>query len=242
MPHRLRLLPHLSLALLLAACPGGKATTEGDSATATDTDTATTTTGGPVTGDPAVTTSSATQDTDSCQPIPCDGCPDGCIGQSVCNGAQASCVCECEGVTTGDVTGETTSAPLTSTDTGTSAETSTGADTDTGTSDTTGTTGEPAIACGGDEPYFPEFDRSCSEPADCAVVFHQLDCCGSLAGLGISTEVAKDFAEAEAECAAQYPMCDCVAMPTVADDGSSTPDDSAIEVTCLDGQCISYLP
>jgi len=91
-------------------------------------------------------------------------------------------------------------------------------------------------------PFFPEFDRSCAEPADCALVLHQVDCCGSLAALGISDDAAKLFSDAEAECMLQYPQCDCAAQPTVADDGSSTPDTNSIEVSCVDGQCRSFVP
>ena len=91
-------------------------------------------------------------------------------------------------------------------------------------------------------PSFPEFDRSCAVTIDCALVLHQIDCCGSLAALGISADAAKLFAEAEAVCAMQYPQCDCLAKPTVADDGNSSPDNNAIAVSCVDGECRSFVP
>lgn len=216
------------LVLLLAACPAGKGNTGGESTTDVTGTTApsTSTTAG---NDTVVTESSATQDTGGCAPIPCDECGPGCTAQLVCIGSQASCECDCEEVTGGGSVAGSTSAQESS---------STGATGTTGT----GTTGAPAIVCGGDMPFFPEFDRSCAESADCALGFHQLDCCGSLAALGISAEAAKLFAEAEAECMLQYPQCDCATKPTVADDGNSSPDNNAIQVSCVDGQCRSFVP
>lgn len=237
-------------ALFLAACPTGKGSSDGEATAGSTGATADSTGTGPIsttgtTNDSAVTDSSATQDTASCQPIACDDCAEGCIGSSFCDGPVSLCECACETVSTSDGhttgAGESTSTPGTSTTTTDTSDT-TGTTGTTDTTGTTGTTGEPAIACGGDAPFFPEFDRACAEPADCALVFHQIDCCGSLAALGISGDAAKLFAEAEAECTMQYPQCDCPAQPTVADDGSGTPDNNTIEVTCLDAQCLSFVP
>ena len=230
-------LPCLTLALLLAACPAGKGTTTaGEASTTVAAATDIGTTGTTASSATAVTEGVATQDTDHCEPVPCD-CPDGCTPHQVCDGSQASCQCDCEDVSSSG--GESTSTPGTSTSTTTSGDTTSG-DTTSGT--TSGTTGEPAIACGGDDPYFPEFDRICGEMADCVLVFHQLDCCGSLAALGIDADAAELFAEAEAECVTQYPQCDCAPQPTVADDGSNTPDNGLIAVTCLNGLCLSFVP
>ena len=243
--------PQLSFVLLLAACPAGKGTaTAGEAGTTGTTVAAATdigTTGTTASSATAVTEGVATQDTDHCEPVPCD-CPDGCTPHQVCDGSQASCQCDCEDVSSSG--GESTSTPGTSTSatttgdttSATSSDTSSGTTSDTTSDTTSGTTGEPAIACGGDDPYFPEFDRICGEMADCVLVFHQLDCCGSLAALGIDADAAELFAEAEAECVTQYPQCDCAPQPTVADDGSNTPDNGLIAVTCLNGLCLSFVP
>lgn len=221
--------PCLPLVLLLAACPAGKGNTTGD--TTADT------------GDTAVTTATTTTASDSsgvassepttggCAPIPCDQCGDGCVGQLVCIGSQASCECDCEDPSTTSPSGSTsTSSTASSTDA-------------TGSTGSTGSTsGEPTIVCGGDMQVFPEFDRSCAVTMDCALVLHQIDCCGSLAALGISADAAKLFAEAESVCAMQYPQCDCLSKPTVADDGNSSPDNNAIAVSCVDGECRSFVP
>lgn len=210
----------LPLILLLAACPAEKGSTAGettaDTRTTSDATANGTTAGSHTTG----TASSATEaTTEGCAPIPCDQCGGGCVGHLVCIGSQSTCECDCEDPS------------------------STGQSTSTGAASSAGpTTGEPAIVCGGDMPFFPAFDRSCAAPTDCALVLHQLDCCGSLAALGISGEAAPLFAEAEAECVMQYPGCDCLAKPTTADDGNSSPDLDAIEVGCVDGQCRSFVP
>ena len=113
-----------------------------------------------------------------------------------------------------------------------------------GTASTGGTTGESTggggIVCGGDMPVFPEFDRTCMGDGDCSLVFHQVDCCGSLVAWGLSNDAAKLFAEAEAECEAMYPACECATQPTLLDDGSSTENNDKIAVTCQAGSCFSF--
>ena len=116
-------------------------------------------------------------------------------------------------------------------------------DTSTGEPDSSsGTTGEQPIMCGGEDPYFPPIDRSCTTNRDCAIVFHQIDCCGSLLAWGINGAVAKAFGEAEAMCAEQYQECECAPMSTVADDGKIVDDVNLVAVACTDGECQSYVP
>ena len=146
-------------------------------------------------------------------------------------------------VQVGGATGDTsTGAGVTtssSADTGSSGSSS---DATTGTGTTDATTGEPAIMCGGEDPYFPPFDRSCVSDRDCSIVFHQIDCCDSLLAWGINGAAGKAFAEAEAECVAQYPDCDCPTQPPIADDGKTVDDLNLIEVACMDGECKTLVP
>lgn len=144
----------------------------------------------------------------------------------------------------------TSGAVFTSTD-GLTGDTSTGTGVTTGgsmdtssgeTGSSSGTTGEPAIMCGGEDPFFPSFDRSCTVDLDCAFVFHQIDCCGSLLAWGINGESAKLFGEAEAVCHEQYPACRCAPMATIADDGKTVDDPSLLEVACTDGECRTVVP
>ena len=144
----------------------------------------------------------------------------------------------------------TSGAVFTSTD-GLTGDTSTGTGVTTGgsmdtssgeTGSSSGTTGEPAIMCGGEDPFFPSFDRSCTMPSDCTIVFHQIDCCGSLLAWGLNGEAGKPFGEAEGECQAQYPACRCAPMPTIADDGKTVDDPNLLEVDCMEGMCQTVVP
>jgi len=141
--------------------------------------------------------------------------------------------------TVGATTDETSTGPGQTTGSTTDSSSS-GATDDTGTTDAT--TGEPAIMCGGEDPYFPTFDRACTTNPDCDLVYHQVDCCGSMVVLGIRGDAAKAFSEAEAECVAQYPVCRCVPQFPVADDGQVSSDINLIEVACTDGECRSFVP
>ncbi|HEY0135744.1 MAG TPA: hypothetical protein VGB85_16785 [Nannocystis sp.] len=100
----------------------------------------------------------------------------------------------------------------------------------------------PEVACNEDPPVFPDFDESCGVAEDCAIVFHQIDCCGSKAAWGVNADVAKAFGDAEAMCVMQYNQCDCPTLPPVADDGKSAEDPALIQVDCNDGQCQTYVP
>ncbi len=97
------------------------------------------------------------------------------------------------------------------------------------------------VACDETPPRFPVFARACVAPADCFVVEHQIDCCGSHLATGVSTDVVGDFGRAEALCRAQYPRCRCAARPTVADDGSVTMGVPAT-VDCVAGTCTTSFP
>lgn len=104
------------------------------------------------------------------------------------------------------------------------------------------TTTGAGVDCSMDPPTFPQFDRACVEASDCALVFHQVDCCGTRVAWGLSGAASEPFAEAEATCVDQFPRCDCATKPTVADDGEPSVDDATIGVTCKDGSCFSFVP
>lgn len=225
-------------AILLAACSPGKGGTDSDTSTGDASTTASTTAsaadnGATATDAPpdttavsevsnitgistvATDTGPATTGPAECtdSPPPCAACDVGCFVLECVDGTWA-CGCEPCDTTGTDDTGAGTTA-----------------------SETTG----GAVMCNGDPPQFPEFDRTCAVDGDCAIVFHQLDCCGSFAAWGLNADAAKPFAEAEELCEAQLPECDCVAEPTVADDGSSG-DNASILVACDGGTCGTFIP
>lgn len=85
------------------------------------------------------------------------------------------------------------------------------------------------------------FDTACVRDTDCALVFHQLDCCGSLAALGISTSDWARFNANEAACRTQQDACECAPMSTTTQDGASSEDFARLGAHCLAGQCRSRL-
>jgi hypothetical protein len=66
-----------------------------------------------------------------------------------------------------------------------------------------------------------------------------IDCCGTLAAVGINDSDAASFDAAEAMC---QPVCDCVSKPTVADDGKTGDNPGAFQVSCVSGKCKTSVP
>lgn len=98
-----------------------------------------------------------------------------------------------------------------------------------------------SVSCVGADRWFPTFDRTCVQAADCVLVLHQADCCGTTLALGIGAGQQAAFDAAEAQCRAQYPLCDCAPAPTVADDGLTATDPASLGVACRAGRCTSIV-
>jgi len=96
----------------------------------------------------------------------------------------------------------------------------------------------PAVQCGQNPPQFPVFDRTCEKDADCVVVLHQVNCCGTEVAWGIAASEKAAFDAAESECRSEYPACGCPALPTQADDGNTGSD---FGVRCRNGECFSFV-
>ena len=99
----------------------------------------------------------------------------------------------------------------------------------------------PTIQCGVAYPLFPWFDRKCLAATDCAVVFHQINCCGTRVAQGINALGVDAFASAEAVCDSQYPACGCAESPTTADDGNWGFGPDAFGVSCRNGDCYTFV-
>jgi hypothetical protein len=93
---------------------------------------------------------------------------------------------------------------------------------------------KPIQCSGANEQYFPEFGDKCVSNNDCALVFHQVDCCGNQIAMGLNKNSMTDFKDAEAICSAQYPACGCPVGPYKADDGSMSNDKNDFSVSCSD--------
>jgi len=87
----------------------------------------------------------------------------------------------------------------------------------------------------------PGVERTCQIADDCAVVFHQTDCCGTLAAFAVNVESLAAYSDAEAPCMFE-PNCDCAPEATVAEDGDATADNASIVAVCVDNECRSEVP
>ena len=85
------------------------------------------------------------------------------------------------------------------------------------------------------------FDRRCSLEADCAVLHHQVDCCGSEVVLGLSAQGLAAAQQQERACVVAGPLCRCAAQETVAEDGKTFPNAASLKVRCTAGRCESFV-
>lgn len=108
---------------------------------------------------------------------------------------------------------------------------------DTGVPDAGPDTGSTILCTGGTDAEFPDFGESCATNADCTVVLHQVDCCGTLEALGIRLDEAGAFAAAEAVCVSQYGACGCASQPTTDDTGATG---TTFFAACEAGTCVSH--
>lgn len=84
--------------------------------------------------------------------------------------------------------------------------------------------------------------RACTVDAECSVVFLNRDCCGTALATGVSVVDVPRAEAQERECPAVVARCECVAQPTVADDGS-TERSGPVSVRCVEKTCrTSFLP
>lgn len=133
-------------------------------------------------------------------------------------------------------------------DTGDTMDTTGGSEGSGGSGTSASTGGSEGSSSGGDplaceDPLaFPGVGKECVSDQDCAVVFHQTDCCGSLSAHGVSTDSVDPFNATEAMCAALFPGCGCAPQPTIAEDGETTQDQTQIVAHCVDNACQSEVP
>jgi hypothetical protein len=96
------------------------------------------------------------------------------------------------------------------------------------------------LTCHVDTVKYPPVHKGCAAAADCAVAVYTTDCCGTLAAVGIDADDYPSIEMAETACK-NGAICDCVPMPTKAEDGKSG-DLAAIQLACDMGVCTTFLP
>jgi hypothetical protein len=87
-------------------------------------------------------------------------------------------------------------------------------------------------------------DRSCTTDADCVLVLHTTNCCGSAVWMGIRSTAQPRFQTLEAACDRSYPACGCAAFGSTTDDGSliglGGNTSTRVGVTCDAGTCRTF--
>lgn len=86
----------------------------------------------------------------------------------------------------------------------------------------------------------PKPFKFCQKQADCALVMHTVDCCGTQASLGIAKSSQLGYEKAENVCGPALAVCDCKPKPVLAEDGVSA-GDGMLAVQCQGGMCSSYV-
>ena len=113
-----------------------------------------------------------------------------------------------------------------------------------------GDTGTSSNACSfadGGAFYPPITFAVCHAQSECALLFHQIDCCGSKKAYGVLQSKLADFQAAEQRWEAECAKCGCDPKATVTQDGKSGPDNT-ITVDCVTdpvyppGTCQSLIP
>ncbi len=98
--------------------------------------------------------------------------------------------------------------------------------------------GSGGVDCSADA--FATVDKYCTTSADCVLVDRQTSCCGDRLRMAISSSAEANFTPLAMYCAAQYPLCDCLAEGVSAEDGVvSGFDDDKIEAVCTESVCHS---
>lgn len=97
-------------------------------------------------------------------------------------------------------------------------------------------------SCSGGATLFSNVIKGCTVTSACVVVFHQIDCCGTSAAVGINHASKDAFDADEATWLATCPACGCASRPTIAEDGKTAGQMSAFKVACVNNQCRSYVP
>ncbi|MBM4389220.1 MAG: hypothetical protein FJ088_15900, partial [Deltaproteobacteria bacterium] len=98
-----------------------------------------------------------------------------------------------------------------------------------------------SIKCGVIDAEFPEFDKSCEKDEDCVLVYHQINCCGTLVAWGLNAFEKTAFEYAESVCQSQYPPCGCAQAPTMAEDLNTAFSEEDFSVKCTQEKCRSYV-
>ncbi|MBI5516010.1 MAG: hypothetical protein HY909_19665 [Deltaproteobacteria bacterium] len=101
--------------------------------------------------------------------------------------------------------------------------------------------GGVAFTCGALTVPCPPYTGRCGGDADCAIGFHQRNCCGDVQAIGIEAMYRAAFEAAEALCRPGYPACGCPTRGIQADDERWTFTRDNVGVACRSGRCTTFV-
>jgi hypothetical protein len=98
------------------------------------------------------------------------------------------------------------------------------------------------IICQFGEAFVAQFDKTCLAVEECVKVYLAFDCCGTSLVAGVRASEQTRFNAEWLPCLGDLPECGCASGPPRAEDGGSTMIIEDIEVGCLGGSCMTFVP
>jgi len=98
------------------------------------------------------------------------------------------------------------------------------------------------VVCQFGEDFVVQFDKTCLDVEECVIVYLAYNCCGTSLAAGVRASEQTRFNAEWFPCLTELPQCGCPSGPPMAEDGNSTAIIEDIEVDCLDGSCMTFVP
>jgi hypothetical protein len=98
------------------------------------------------------------------------------------------------------------------------------------------------VICQFGEAFVAQFDKACLDVEECVIVYLAFDCCGTSLAAGVRASERTRFNAQWLSCLRELPECGCAAGPPRAEDGNSTMIIEDIDVDCLEGNCMTFVP
>jgi hypothetical protein len=93
---------------------------------------------------------------------------------------------------------------------------------------------------------FPSIINTCSTATDCAIGFHQTDCCGNVLAMSFNQAESSRFASDENFCDLQIPACNCAGGTITTESGQTASSRAVVQVRCVSNSvqlvCQTYVP
>ena len=98
------------------------------------------------------------------------------------------------------------------------------------------------VICQFGEAFVAQFDKTCLDAEECVIVYLAYNCCGTSLAAGVRASEQTRFNAEWLPCLGELPQCGCPSGPPMAEDGNSTMIIEDIDVDCLEGSCMTFVP